>query len=515
MNNVRMKFLPYQGWTLTKDKGGKLIQGRTGWLIDEKGYYILQDGRRVSWEILNDEGLDDLRIGNEQPGEGLHEILGARYNEIITKQFDAGDLLHRYGPAMSEVANQALQINRGYVSGRWEPCTRHPVIPPNRKSPVPHYEEAPDCSFKSIGRDETYIPIIVTRVGKENAKYKLVIAGPHGDERNAQRLIMAAQRYFIQHGAPADTVLYFIPCLSPTMCFADARGIPIVNATGEMYINGNSLSSINEAVSKLRSKEHDIPYLHDLIATRQIREMTLRNHIQGQTDPVSPRYGVDANRDYHSKLPSTIVFRNFIDGVKRNCDVSDIRQTCTVIYDSNEEKEEGPFERSTIRHLCFLMIHGYDSRGGVYGPYVMFGKGTAEEWPARMSDKDKEYVDEIRKELGFVPLKPVTINAENSGKNVPVKDRVNDPHLFGGSEYDARPYRGEWSSYLYNKEIWTVDIELPESYDEGRRNDEQSWRQYNWQTVVNPASSLKLLSNDDNPFFNLIENFPWPKKEND
>jgi hypothetical protein len=37
---------------------------------------------------------------------------------------------------------------------------------------------------------------------------------------------MEMQKYFIDKGPPVDTVLYFIPCLSPTMCFADARGIP-------------------------------------------------------------------------------------------------------------------------------------------------------------------------------------------------------------------------------------------------------------------------------------------------
>jgi len=51
-----------------------------------------------------------------------------------------------------------------------------------------------NCQFKSIGTDETGIPIVVTRVGLETAKYKIIIAGPHGDERNAQRLIMSAQK---------------------------------------------------------------------------------------------------------------------------------------------------------------------------------------------------------------------------------------------------------------------------------------------------------------------------------
>jgi hypothetical protein len=95
-------------------------------------------------------------------------------------------------------------------------------------------EKNNNSSFWSIGEDETGIPIVATRVETDGPnKKKLVIAGSHGDERNAQRVIMATQRYFINEGdIPDDLALYFIPCLSPTMCFADARGIPLVDMEG-------------------------------------------------------------------------------------------------------------------------------------------------------------------------------------------------------------------------------------------------------------------------------------------
>jgi hypothetical protein len=60
----------------------------------------------------------------------------------------------------------------------------------------------------------------------------LVIAGPHGDERNAQRLIMAAQRHFINTGVDDDNLLlYFIPTLSPTMTTV-RRGKSLKNTPG-------------------------------------------------------------------------------------------------------------------------------------------------------------------------------------------------------------------------------------------------------------------------------------------
>jgi hypothetical protein len=212
-----------EGWTLTKD--GDMVKGTTSFLIDENSYYILKDGRRVNIENVVYNGKD-LRIGAEKPEEGFRIIMeGSDLAEPSSTPLEKykvyDDLLKSHGAALKNlVVYQVFQINRGYdrTGSSWQDI-------PSQSSSI--------AQFKLIGSDETGIPIIVTRIGNENAAHKLVIAGPHGDKRNAQRLVMAAQQYFIKEGGvPTDTVLYFIPCLSPTMCFADARGIP------NMFLDG-------------------------------------------------------------------------------------------------------------------------------------------------------------------------------------------------------------------------------------------------------------------------------------
>jgi hypothetical protein len=478
---LSLTYSPYQAWTLTED--GELVQGREGYLMDENGLYILEDGRRVDDKILTDNNYQEksIRIGDSGVAAGLKKILGVEsllapgsikttyenvYNELFTP----------YSQSLHEVVYQALQINACYKTPN---SAQNPLMAGN------------NAKFYSIGTDETGIPIVVTQVGDDSpGNKKLVIAGPHGDERNAQRLIMKAQWYYTKQGAPKDTVLYFIPSISPTMAFADARGIPIVD-------KNNTMRSIDYALGIAT-----VPQLHDLIAER-IGGKTLRNHIQDQEDPVNLQWGVDANRDFHKKLPSTKAFIGFIDGIRNRCDRSIIRTTSTTVYDPNEEKEIGPFERATIRYLCFMMIHGYDSGGGVYGPYVaVSGK---EKWPAGMSDEDKLYVNAIREKLGFSLLSLRRIDVANYKPD----ESVDDPHLYSKTEYNARKYQGEWSELLYNRNVWSVDIEMPEIYDEGRRNDEDANKEYKREKIVNPLPDLKLLSKGDNPFFNLVNNFPW------
>jgi hypothetical protein len=321
---------------------------------------------------------------------------------------------------------------------------------------------------------------MVTRVGREDAAKKLVIAGPHGDERNAQRLIMAAQRHFIQYGAPPDTVLYFIPCLSPTMCFADARGIP------NEFLGGRD--GVHMGQGPYKPKDLTIPRLHDAMTGR------LRSSLQSQLDPTNPNVGVDANRDYYLSLPSNQYFFEFINKVKPS--VFTTTETTVDIYDPID----GTVEKKTgfsIDNFRVLMIHGYEDRslgGAVYGPYLVKQKGKSEDWPARMSLTDKNLVNEIRDVLVWGKLDPtITVTKERYKNNT----TDNDPFLYLFTEHDAKKYQGEWSIQLYAQHIWSADIELPQAYNEGVRE-----AGYDRDTVGAITGVL-------NQFIGLVKGFPW------
>jgi hypothetical protein len=475
---LTMTYSPYRGWTLTRE--GKLRQGGTGYLIDENDLYVLKDGLRVSREIVNRDRLEGSHIGHEQPGAGLTEILGARYSGTIPFELDTLTLLRQYDTEMPEVVYQAFQINRGYVSGSsWQDCTtRFPGI----------------IQFKSIGRDETDIPIMVTRMGNGNAARKLVIAGPHGDERNAQRLIMAAQRHFTQQGGiPTDTALYFIPCLSPTMCFADARGIPneFWENTEQEIPTKYTRSSAKVKVLTLFNKQArlkpglTIPALYDaLVKTvrddiwewnnvtgkgeRINREIIMRTAIQdcngeafrnmtdynsNNVDDYYPRHGVDANRDIRKSLESTRMFEGFI------------KELLTSTRPEN---------------IKVIMMHGYYSDGGVFGVYEVKSANKAE-----MVDGGKYFAHAIWAYLYNEPIGEI-------------------PEFYGNTETNPLGFAGEWNQVLYkdNRGILSVDIELPFSFDEGRRG-QTDWRAYNANKVIEEFDGI--LARGQGNYFELLK----------
>jgi hypothetical protein len=491
-----MMFCPCAGWTLAE--GGQMVQGATGYLIDENGYYILEDGRRVSDEIIIESryGEKDIRIGNKEVSEGLFEIMNARsLLPVKTVYNDARQLLDRYRYYMPLVVQQAFQINACYAK------------PNGIQNPLALGSNA---KFYSIGTDETDIPIVVTQVGEDGPdKKKLVIAGPHGDERNAQRLIMSAQNYFIDKDLPADTVLYFIPCLSPTMCFADARGIPVVDKDGKKL-------PLPEAKSRIT-----IPYLHNLIAS-QVPKNTdvpddtalLRTLMQSgngkATDDDYPKYGIDANRDINFDLKSNMVFKSFIVSLYRGTNTSRKIETEVKIYDPEDRIYHKMGPQFTAANMQVFMIHGYYASGMIYGPYFCKEKEPKQSWPAAMSDTDKDRVNTM---LGLL-FGRLNQRKYSIGPNS-VRGTSDDPHLYEETEYDARDYQGEWVKVLPGIGIWSIDIELPgrfavQSYDEGIRNDDTGERPYG-PLLVGDLSKELFKMEEENRFVNLIKDRAiWP-----
>jgi hypothetical protein len=349
----------------------------------------------------------------------------------------------------NDVVYQALQISACY--------------PQSVNNPTAINEHA---VFYRIGLDETGIPIVVTRIGEEGPnKKKLVIAGPHGDERNAQRLIMAAQKHFIDNDPPsADTVLYFIPCLSPTMCFADARGIPnklwehteqnipskythtdakvkvltLFNGQARLkpgltisVLHATLLDKVRDDI-KIWKEGNEFEYKNrEIIMRTAIQDCNgeafknMTDYSNNNVDPYYPRYGIDANRDIRKSLQSTRLFEGFIRSLLTGTRPEDIK---------------------------IIMMHGYDNGGGtVYGTYRVESKDNNPR--AVMIDEGRDFA------RAFWSYLYVT------------EDRISN--FYYPTETEPLKFAGEWNQLLYkdNRGILSVDIELPSSFDEGRRGD--------------------------------------------
>jgi hypothetical protein len=483
----------HDGWRLTIR--GRLVKGKSGWLRDENGLYILKDGRRLNGG--HKECTDDLKIGDKDIWRGLDVILGTSSANLKKDEYSYNTvkLIRDYGENMPAVVYQALQINIGYTitspSKMWVPC----------KSSSPN-----GAYFNVIGRDETDIPIIVTRVGNENAKNKLVIAGPHGNERNARFVVLETQKYFIENGiSDPDLVLYLIPAMSPTMFFADARGLPFVEKKEDVYkYKKDDSKTISEQVKDICDML-TIPRLHDFMATKinEKSEDIVHDHIQlyrlnGSSK--TPKYGIDTNRDYHSLLKSTQAFNNFIKN----------------FIDTNIENNK---KNSTV-----IMLHGHENantfkgrinntshnQGTVLCPYIV----------KPHTKKENVEVGHIESTImGYVDyMTYVLFGYKFELRNFPDNDpdnRSQTNYFFGGGE-DATEeekvaivtsFKGEWARKLYNGDegsrgIPCFDIELSESYRDGTRGKKEGGKgrdlPYDSNNVVKRHENFQFFKKNGN-----------------
>jgi hypothetical protein len=486
---LTMKYSPYQGWTLTKK--GKLKQGRTGWLIDENGLFILKDGRRHLTEGMG------IRIGNEDAKLGLNEIMesipqsimfsarkpdyqgGININKIppyiptkpIKNEYGVYEelLKEQYTAMTNLVVMQAFQISACYNNA-------NPLI------------LSDNVRFYSIGLDETDIPIVVTEIKgpegqiSENIHYhfqaqahaanlkKLVIAGPHGDERNAQLAVLETQKYFMRNSVSVyDLMLYFVPSISPTMFFADARGLPF---DGIVRYADNMTDAEKEKIAKTAADTAlaglTIPLLHGRIASK-------RALIQGQTNSLEPANGIDTNRDVYNLLKSTNAFYNF------------------VIGEANGNRSNN--------FITLFMMHGYEdasgrdirdkisttsAQGTLSGPYLF--------------DRNNGYIeDHIMDQMDIITTLIFGYRYER-GKNITNKVEYSGNYFFNKKTNIKDEFNGEWSRKFYLREgnenapsIQCFDIELGQDYNEGYR---ERIPIYDDTKVTNRSS------NADIPFFN-------------
>jgi hypothetical protein len=468
-------YSPYQGWTLTKD--GELKQGREGYLIDENDLYILEDGRRVSEELINDPQKakykeKEIRIGDADVVKGLRNILCFRrtVNETpifsdsqkIQMQYKTTDLFREFGAKVPSdlhlIVYQAFQINICYKNGD--------LIPINGVD----Y----DRIFYRIGWDETNIPIVVTSVKNkvppnQFPARQLVIAGPHGNERMARFVVLETQRFYIENPTkvPENTTFHFIPAMSPTLFFADARGLPFINLIQKKETNGKieyEISKDNKNPRDFIGKiyaELTIPLLHKFIA-EEVNGVLMHTNIQfNNGSPKNPIYGIDANRDYHNLLKSTQAFNHFI----------------------NVQKPTRYYPDPLPENLTVIMLHGHEdvkdrkrtydtannNQGTICGPYKIH---------------DKEYgfiTHDIIKQVDFMtaalfgymynmPGEDDRYRPFDPSKDIGTKRQKNFFYL---EKIDVTEFEGEWSRKLYgdvnSQDIPCFDIELSNNYRDGTR----------------------------------------------
>jgi hypothetical protein len=448
-----------KGWQLIKNEG-KLVQVDTGWLTDENGLYILKDGRRVTDEEAKKPINKGLRFGTEDnPEAGLWDILCGMPSQGVLTEYNSIGLLNDKDlvDKMPVVIFHALQINVCYTAN----------------TPIILYGPNTDVSFLKIGTDETKIPIVITKIAGKvkipssaiptphnkdslfQGLKKLVIAGPHGDERNALFAVLETQKHFIKEAAriPENLILYFAPAISPTFFFADARGLPLDNE-GKLTKNYPTATDLQRAVCN-KLKDYKIPMLHDeiirFIYDKNSKTMnTFQKSIQAQPDSTKPEYGIDTNRDVYNLLPSTRVFLDFIDTrVSGGTSYDDIAVFMLHGYES------------IIRERLRNDVNNLPSRGTVTGPYKLDGDN------GYMEEKTMNRIDFITSELfGYTYARGNPNGKINCSKNYFFKA---DPNV-------GKEFNGEWARKLYldgkngqARRIQCFDIELPDNYREGAR----------------------------------------------
>lgn len=466
-NRIMLTYSPYKGWTLTKE--GKLMQGKAGWLIDEKEYYILKDGRRVTEAEAKKPANNNLRFGKDDVAGGLDDIFGKTtvFILIIKSEYTISESLRSdILPSLPVVVFHAFQISICYEA-----------------TDVTH---ASNCRFWRIGTDETDIPIVVTQIGSFGlGKKRIVIAGPHGDERNAIFAILETQKNFIVNRfLEHDLILFFIPATSPTMFFADARGLPFVgdhidySDMPDAEVKKTVKDAVNTALRELKIED-----LHDKMLAG------LREDIRKQGNSLKPTHGIDSNRDVHNLLPSTVVFFKFV----------------------TEEAKKNVTEHTTT----VFMMHGYENardRGGDIqrdGITVDTSHGTLC-GPYMLDEEGKGFIAEsIMNQMDVITTLIYGYRYVRRGSNT-IANRVNHSrwYFFKSPIGIETEFNGEWSRKFYLREgvtdrnipvILCFDIELGQDYNEGVRAT-ASGGGYSPAKIKDRSSS----SNPPLPFFNQI-----------
>jgi hypothetical protein len=259
----------------------------------------------------------------------------------------------------------------------------------------------------------------------------------------ARFVVLEAQRHFIKNGLSVlDLELYFIPAMSPTLFFADARGLPFVQ-NGEEYTKAEAplpnATKVRETVNKI-CDFLTIPKFHDYMATRPSNSTLTIDLIQNQANSRAPVYGIDANRDCYNVLKSTQAFNSFIISLGLTSGNS------TVILMHGHENASNPGGRTTVATG--------NNQGTVLAPYKI--KPNTENKGIELTDTIKNYADYMTAALfGYM----YSGEAEN--------------YVFGGEGIKYIKEDGEWVRKLYvdqgSPEIPCFDIELGENYRDGTR----------------------------------------------
>jgi hypothetical protein len=128
------------------------------------------------------------------------------------------------------------------------------------------------------------------------------------------------------------------------------------------------------------------------------------------------------------------------------------------------------------------MMHGYDTEGTVYGTYEV----NVDTKMAVIKNDGRDFARAFWSYL---------YETRNRIKN-----------FYDTTETEPLKFAGEWNRLLYkdNSGILSVDIELPGSFDEGRRG-EINWRKYNANKVEKEFNGI--LANGRGNYYELLENY--------
>jgi hypothetical protein len=287
------------------------------------------------------------------------------------------------------------------------------------------------------------VPIIVTRVGNLAAEKVIIIATPHGDERNAQRLTLWNQMKFTAEYS-GNKLYYFIPSTSPTAYFADIRDFPqdLVDRNNQMvegYSRGISNAEYGRLLMRLSEKGNKA-----------------RNGGPNEDIPV-----YNTNRDCKDKnLISTGHMLRFLEG-----------------FSSRNRGEKVVF-----------FIHGYDTTGAVFSKYTVNEKIPDDEQIPVVAEEDFNRAKNISLLVFQHTMRKRFYNKD--GHNI-------DNNIAKLKEY-LKLYAGEYLQYV-PLGMRAFDIELMEDRLNEGRPAEHEWKipPYNENRDIRKNNTPVFYSNDN------------------
>jgi hypothetical protein len=295
--------------------------------------------------------------------------------------------------------------------------------------------------------------------------------------------------------------------MSPTLFFADARGLPFVKEENGAYAWKNAgaytytpnlpdaeyeRSIRDQLVIEDQShqvKALSIPKLHDFMAKDDaLAHVRIQ---EGNGSPIKPNYGIDANRDYHRVLKSTVECENYIKDLGSGANIT------VIMMHGHESGARGNNYRTYSYNEKQI-----SDQGTVLGPYNVNKTGNKE---FGSIEEDMPVNGERPSVKRCVDFMTVALFGYKYRDGEPAADMENyiQRNYFYLATTDVSKDLGDWTRKLYGESgILCFDIELSDSYRDGTRGKKKTHETDGRDMIYKPEKVVNRRGSEyDFPFF--------------